>query len=100
MDHFWKSSIWLIKEILKQFDKGDQYCSEIGDIRLEEIRGVAVILTDLGIPLVKGSISVLPTFVGFSGGNSKDLDFLISHQNVSKERHRRSDNQTTQKSDM
>ena len=60
-----------------------QYCAEIGDIRLEEIRGVAVILADLGIPLVKDSISVLPTLTGFSDDTSKDLDFFISHQNVS-----------------
>ena len=50
---------------------------------MEEIRGVAVILADLGIPLVKDSISVLPTLTVFSDGSSKDLDFFISHQNVS-----------------
>ena len=50
---------------------------------MEEIRGVAVILVDLGIPLVKDSISVLPTLTVFSDGTSMDLDFFISHQNVS-----------------
>ena len=50
---------------------------------MEEIRGVAVILADLGIPLVKDSISVLPTLIVFSDDTSKDLDFFISHQNVS-----------------
>ena len=50
---------------------------------MEKIIGVAVILADLGIPLVKDSISVLPTLTGFSDDTSKDLDFFISHQNVS-----------------
>ena len=44
---------------------------------------MAVILADLGILLANDSISVLPTLTVFSDGSSKDLDFFISHQNVS-----------------